>query len=257
MKIDVLSRLDPDFYKLSEQEFIINKQRSGTLYDHFPFIKNAHKFLNVVIKNECEQVVGGLIVKFEYDENYCFGSIGLVVITSEARGRGYSKLLLHETIKACKQKKIDYLLLWTSLHDFYAQFGFEVDEPLAYLEVNEQNELQGICDQIIVDFESQPTYTSRQGYLEYNRTIVHYLHDGAGYVFVSYSGDVATAIDIITNNFCSIKKTRVIIPLHDPLIRELYQRQPELTQHNYNYEMWLKLRADVHSKKILSFLQRI
>lgn len=257
MKIEVRNFLDPDFLALAEKEFIFCKQRTGNMLEHFPFLKEINKYKNIVIKNERDGIVGGLIVKISQDKQYLVGSIGLVVIAKEERGRGYSSLLFNKTIEICKSEKLDYLLLWTSLHDFYTQFGFELDDPLAYLEVSEQLELTGIQMLNMTQFEAQPTYTQNKGVLTYSASSVSYLHDGSGYIFIDYAGDVAEAASIMTHKFGSQRRPRVYIPKKDPLINELFKRQPNLIQYDHNYEMWFKLTTNVFSRKVYKFLHRI
>lgn len=257
MLIETVNQLDPDFHELAEQEFIINKKRAGALLEHFPFLKDNKKFKNIIIKDDAGKVVGGLIIKIIQDKSYLVGCIGLVVVAREARGQGYSKLLLRKAIEDSQKDDMDYLLLWTSLHEFYAQFGFEIDEPLTYLEINEQHELKGISKEVIVDFESQPTYTQAQGRLNCGDASVNFLQDGSGYIFVSYNGDAATAAAIVSHQFGSASKPRVVIPSNDPLINELKKIQPDIIQYDHNYEMCLKLKDNVHSKKVFDFSQRI
>jgi len=257
MFIEALSYLDSDFHELSEREFIVDKQRAGTLLEHFPFLKDTKKFKNIVIRNNAGKVIGGLVIKITHDNDHLIGCIGLVVVAKEARGQGYSKLLLKKAIEECQKEEMDYLLLWTSLHAFYAQFGFVTDEPLTYLELNEQGKVKGLKEELTADFESQPTYTKNQGRLICGFTSVRYLHDGSGYIFVGYEGDVATAADMVAHKFGSTNKPRVIIPSNDPLVTELQNKQPALIQHNYKYEMCLPLKNDMRSKKIFDFSQRI
>lgn len=257
MFIEALSYLDSDFHELSEREFIIDKQRAGTLLGHFPFLKDNKKFKNIVIKDAAGKVIGGLIIKITHDNEQLIGCIGLVVVAKEARGQGYSKLLLKKAIEESQKEDMDYLLLWTSLHAFYAQFGFETNEPLTYLEVDEQGEVKDLRKEVIVDFESQPTYTQSQGRLICGLTSVRYIHDGSGYIFVGYEGDVATAADMVSHKFGSANKPRVIIPSNDPLVPELQKKQPALIQHNHNYEMCLTLKKSERAKKVFDFSQRI
>ncbi|MDN2486119.1 GNAT family N-acetyltransferase [Kosakonia sacchari] len=257
MKVEIWNEPNDDFLKLAEYEFLKKKKRPGTLISHFPFLShNNNTCFNIILKGD-KSIIGGMILKINKADTCTFGSVGLVVIDENHRGKNYSSLMMHKVIETAKKIQLDYLVLWTSLHDYYRKFGFVVDEPLAYLELEEDIFTDHIYDEEISEFCSRPTYTYRLGCKRLENTTVNYIYDGSGYIFTDYTGDAEKAAKIITNKYFNLCRPRVNIDRYDPLIDILKTLQPQHTHFPTEYEMWLKINPVVVEKKVISFLNRI
>lgn len=54
------------------------------------------------------------------------GLVGAVATSALHRGKGHSTRLLEHVIDIGRAKKLDWLILWGSEHDFYGRFGFQL-----------------------------------------------------------------------------------------------------------------------------------
>lgn len=241
MKIKIVDFVHSDFYLLAQAEFIEKKKRRGELLSHFPFLSDSNLFKNIIIENDNGKVVAGLVLKLTHLCKVKFGSVGLVVVDESERGRGYSKIILDAAIDEAKQLNLDFMLLWTSLHNVYNKAGFIVNEPLEYLQFQEKKQNISVIEKVKGDFLSRPTYTQRLGIFEYQNAEVTFVDDGQGFIFVDYSGDIKTAASIILEKYNRLTGPRVFLEKGDPLINELKQRQTDYVCFDSAYEMRLIL----------------
>lgn len=153
----------PEIISLLDNEFIYSKNRSISLQKRFPGLLVTENAQNLYVACDQAKLVSIVGVKhFRYHlghELYKGAMIGGVFTRPSHRGKGYASKLMRHVGGELEKEGVDFVVLWTTIHQFYDQLGYSVRDTGCKTILNTAEYLGNAKDQTY-DFEKAKEPTS-------------------------------------------------------------------------------------------------
>jgi GNAT superfamily N-acetyltransferase len=246
LNFEILPRPPIEFKALVWDVFFKSRDRGISLDAHFPWLESSDSWY-VVIKFNLK-VVGGLVVKKINlkIKNDAAGIVGLVCVDEKYRCRGYLKLMLDLAITEAKNRKYNYLILWTEKSKLYRKFGFEINDDSFYgwaekdIFLSNKN-LKIYCSDWPANNNERgiPPFANKCTQYSTDVANITVISDSLGPILAEWSGGNFNVLDIIRNILP--KKYRLNIFASDSLHYSLIENGWTLSLVPSQLQMVLKL----------------
>lgn len=228
--------------------FFASKGRGLTFNRHFPWTRGSTENITYLQAVDEGEICGGLLIREVDlsigDKVVKVGLIGLVCVVEHRRGEGIAGQLVSNAILLSRQRKVDYLTLWTSQHHVYSKHGFvQHDDWLFGNAIVNENVLRrsDTASEDIQEAKSEelaiPPFATEIKVFRHVNASITVLYNGSQVTLADYEGEVETACDLILKMLPS--SWRVNIRAGDPLIATLRRRNVVLELELTNLQMWL------------------
>jgi N-acetylglutamate synthase-like GNAT family acetyltransferase len=140
--MEVRKAKESDWQKINEfLDKSLRPQNKWSLHHEYPLAFSERNRKNIYFIEDEDQVLAHAvlhptIIKTHY-HLFKVGLIGSVVTDESQRGKGLSREIIENCLKAAKEQKCDISILWTDMFNFYARFGFEIAGSEIALQVDE------------------------------------------------------------------------------------------------------------------------
>ncbi len=106
----------------------LREQEGWSIKDEYPQAFHSTNLKNLRIIRDQNGVQAHAVMKFSLTKTpvglFKAAAIGSVVTAPEARGQGYSRMIIENCVQEATQQGCDFAILWSDLFDFYQKFGF-------------------------------------------------------------------------------------------------------------------------------------
>jgi len=116
-----------------DEEFVFGKARRISLAQRFPTVYCPGNTDNIFLLEENNEILSCLACKplrLRCDDNQWQGMmIGAVYTRPNRRGEHQGSHLLEKVTRELRNREMDFAVLWTDKHSFYARLGWSPSDP--------------------------------------------------------------------------------------------------------------------------------